>query len=131
MNISDVELPSNRKFGFFFTAVFLMATAYFYHVNSVWLYISGTIGLTFFAVTLVRADALFPLNKLWMKFGLLLGMIVSPILMGAIFFGVFTPIAILMRILGRDELRLKFKKKPSYWILRCEPIKADFFNNQF
>lgn len=132
MKLSDVELPSNRKFGFFFTTVFFMAAAYSYHVNSAtWLYILGAIGVAFFVVTIIRADALLPLNKLWMKFGLLLGIIVSPIVMGVIFLGVFTPIAILMRTLGRDELRLKFKKEPSYWITRRESIKAEFFNNQF
>ena len=87
--------------------------------------------LIFLLVTLVKSDALLPLNKLWMRFGLLLGMIVSPIVLGIIFFGLFTPIAILMRLSGRDELRLKFNQKASHWILRGEPIKSESFKHQF
>ena len=74
-------------------------------------YILGAIFGIFLIITITNADALLPLNKLWMKFGILLGMIISPIIMGIIFFVIFTPIAILMRLSGRDELRLRFKKK--------------------
>ena len=87
--------------------------------------------LIFLLVTLVKSDALLPLNKLWMRFGLLLGMIVSPIVLGIIFFGLFTPIAMLMRLSGRDELRLKFTQKACHWISRGEPIKSESFKQQF
>lgn len=132
MNFSEIKLPSNRKFGFFFTAIFFAATFYFYYVDSqVWTYIFGTICLTFLIVTIAKPDALLHFNKLWMRFGVVLGMIISPIVMGIIFFGIFTPIAILMRFFGRDELRLKFKNKKSYWINR-EPNKGlDHFKNQY
>jgi hypothetical protein len=66
-----------------------------------------------------------------MRFGLLLSMIVSPIVLGIVFFGLFTPIAFLMRIYGRDELKLKFMNKTSHWILRSEPLQTDLFKNQF
>ena len=112
MNFSEVKLPSNRKFGFFFTVIFLLSSFYLYYVdNKVMVYILGVICGIFLIVTIINADALLPLNKLWMKFGILLGKIVSPIIMGIIFFGIFTPIAILMRLSGRDELRLRLKKK--------------------
>ena len=87
--------------------------------------------LVFLLVTLIKSDALLPLNKLWMRFGLILGSIVSPIVLGIIFFGLFAPIAILMRLSGRDELRLKFIQKTSHWISRDEPIKSESFGNQF
>ena len=132
MNFSDFELPSNRKFGFFFTFVFGAAAAYFhYSANVSWTYVFIATGLAFLLVTLINCDALLPLNKLWMRFGLLLGMIVSPIVLGIIFFGLFTPIAILMRLSGRDELRLKFAQKASHWISREEPIKSESFKHQF
>ena len=132
MKFSEVELPSNRKFGFFFTFVFAVAAAYFfYSVKMTWVYTFITSALIFMVVTLVKSDALLPLNKLWMRFGLLLGMIVSPIVLGVIFFGLFTPIAILMRLSGRDELRLKFSQKGSHWITRSEPIKSGSFKHQF
>ena len=114
MIISASELPSNRKFGFFFTAVFLIAAIYSHYVNSdAWVYILCALSASFLIITLVSADTLLPLNKLWMRFGLLLGMIASPIVMGVIFFGLFTPISFLIRLSGRDELRLKFTKKKS------------------
>ena len=132
MKLSEIELPSNRKFGFFFTFVFAAAAAYFYHAASItWAYVFVTVALIFLLITLIKSDVLLPLNKLWMRFGLLLGMIVSPIVLGIIFFGLFTPIAILMRLSGRDELRLRFSHKVSHWITRSEPIKSESFKHQF
>jgi len=132
MKFSEVEYPSNRKFGFFFTLVFAFAAAYFYVNGSLtWVYSFSAAAVMFFVVTIVKAEILLPLNKLWMRFGLLLGMIVSPIVLGVMFFGLFTPIAFLMRLSGRDELRLKFKNRASHWISRSEPIHAESFKNQF
>ena len=132
MKFSDIELPSNRKFGFFFTFVLALATAYFFNsTNEMWAYIFAIASLIFLVVTGAKADILLPLNKLWMRFGLLLGMIVSPIVLGIIFFGLFTPIAFFMRLSGRDELRLKLSKKASHWISRSEPLKSESFKQQF
>ena len=132
MKFSEIELPSNRKFGFFFTFVFAMAAAYFYYsANLSWAYVFVAATLIFLLITLIKSDVFLPLNKLWMRFGLLLGMIVSPIVLGVIFFGLFTPIAMLMRLSGRDELRLKYAKKASHWISRGEPIKSESFKQQF
>ena len=115
----EIEIPSNRIFGFFFTLVFSIAAVYFYLVESILCALVFLIAsLMFMTVTLIKCDVLLPLNKLWMRFGLLLGMIISPIVLGIIFFGLFTPISIIMRLSGRDELRLKFARKSSYWILR-------------
>ena len=132
MKFSEIELPSNRKFGFFFTFVFAAAAAYFYNTTNVsWAYVFIAAALIFLLITLIKSDALLPLNRLWMCFGLLLGMIISPIILGIIFFGLFTPIAFLMRLSGRDELRLKFSHKVSHWILRSEPIKSESYKQQF
>ena len=132
MKFSEIELPSNRKFGFFFTFVFAIAAAYFYYYANIgWAcaFLAGS--SIFLLITLIKSDALLPLNKLWMRFGFLLGMIISPLVLGLIFFGLFTPIATLMRLSGRDQLRLKFYNKSSHWILRSDPIKSDSFKNQF
>ena len=132
MKFSDIELPTNRKFGFFFTLVFVIAALYFYNsANLLWAYFFIVAGSIFFLVTLINSNALLPINKLWMHFGLILGMIVSPIVLGIIFFCLFTPIAALMRLSGRDELRLKFTQKPSHWISRSEPIKSESFKQQY
>jgi len=129
---SDIKLPSNHKFGYFFTFIFLIASIYFFfrEINIVF-YVLGTFSMVVFLVTLFKAEILRPLNKLWMSFGLVLGMIVSPIVMGFIFFIIFTPIGILMRFFGRDELLLKFKTKPSYWTKRNDDIQSNSFRKQF
>jgi len=132
MRFYEIELPSNRKFGLFFTFLFATTAAYFYYSTNLSLaYVFIVAASIFLLVTLIKSDALLPLNKLWMRFGLLLGMLVSPIVLGIIFFGMFTPIAILMRWSGRDELRLKFNQKASHWITRSEPIKSASFKHQF
>ena len=132
MKFSEITLPSNRKFGFFFTFVFSIVAGYFYHFENMnWTYAFSAASLIFLVVTLIKSHILLPLNKLWMRLGLLLGMIISPILLGLIFFGLFTPVAMLMRLSGRDELRLKFTNKASHWVTRNEPLRSDSFKQQF
>ena len=132
MKFSETELPSNQKFGFFFTFVFAIAAAYFYYSADVsWAYVFVSVASTFLLITLVKSDVLQPLNNLWMRFGFLLGMKVSPIVLGIVFFGLFTPIALLMRLSGRDELRLKFTHKASHWISRGETVNSESFKHQF
>ena len=132
MKFAETELPSNRKFGVFFTFVLAIAATYLYYSSNVsWAYVFIAAASILLLITLIKNDVLLPLNKLWMHFGLLLGMIISPIVLGIIFFGLFTPIAILMRLSGRDELRLKFTKKTSHWVSRSEPIKSESFKQQF
>ena len=132
MKIPDIKLPSNKKFGFFFTIIFIILTSFFYFKESfLWAYFFAITSSIFLIITIVNANTLKPLNKLWMYLGLILGLIVSPIVLGIIFFGIFTPIALLMRINGRDELRLKLKNKTSHWISRDETIKVESFEKQF
>ena len=125
---NQIELPSNRKFGFFFTFIFAVLATYFFYIEStVFLYGFAITSVLFFTITLVHAESLSRLNRLWMAFGLLLGKIVSPVVMGIIFFGLFTPISLLMRLFGRDELRLKLYKRKRVrttksfhvWCLQC------------
>ncbi len=84
------------------------------------------------AFTVFAPQKLALLNKLWFQFGLLLGRIVSPLVLGVIFFGILTPVSLFTRLFGRDELRLKRSAGNSYWILRAPPGPAkDSFKNQF
>lgn len=132
MKFPDVELPSNRKFGAFFSVVFLAGAAYFFYVNSqaiAWLLCA--LASVLVTTTLLNADLLLPLNKMWMRFGLLLGMIISPLVMGVIFFGLITPYGVVMRISGRDELRIKDKTAESYWISRQQASPQTNFKQQF
>jgi hypothetical protein len=131
-----LKLPTNKKFGFFFTAIFLIATTYFYINNASSSIVStlSVVTLSFLVATLVNPDVLLPLNRLWMRFGLLLGMIISPIVMGIIFFGLFTPMSLIMVLFRRDELRLRFKNKKTHWILRDFPDGdelSDSFKHQY
>lgn len=132
MKFSKTDLPSNKKFGYFFTCVFAILSIYFYLRGIVfWAYLFFIFVGILFIVTTLKAKILLPINKIWMQFGLLLGMIANPLILGIIFFGLFTPIAILMYLIGRDELRLKFKSKTSHWISRSEQAQPESFNQQF
>lgn len=132
MNIVDVKLPSNRKFGLFFALIFLITSIYFYKQNIITLfYLFGVLFIIFLILAIIKPIILIPLNKLWMRIGLILGMIVNPIVIGSIFFVIFTPIAIFMRLLRRDELFLQFKKKKSFWIIRDKENQSVQFRNQF
>jgi len=78
---------------------------------------------------LINSKLLSPLNKLWFKFGIFLGRIISPFVMGVIFFIIVTPIGLIMRILKKDLLKLKFNNKNSYWIEKSGPKSK--MKNQF
>ena len=129
----NIPLPSNRKFGFFFTIIFFTISIYLYikKFDIFFIYTFGVIAISFFIITLIKADILISLNRLWMSLGILLSLIVSPIVMGIIFFFIFTPIAIIIRIIGRDELILRIKNKSSYWIKRDDNNHSNSFRHQF
>ncbi|MFL2519341.1 MAG: SxtJ family membrane protein [Candidatus Azotimanducaceae bacterium] len=135
MGQSEINLPSNERFGFFFTIVCAIVTVYFYFEGGLtWVYFFGAASLSFFVAAIVKPDALYPLNILWMRLGSLLGVIVAPAVLGVVFFGLFTPIAFFMRLSGRDELLLKpdNKSQPTtHWVPRGQQVKADSFKRQF
>lgn len=117
-----VRGPSDRNFGLVFVAVFLaiaIAPRVFGGSIRVW---SLVVSVAFGVVALAAPTVLAPLNKLWLKLGLLLHRIVSPIVLGIMFFLVITPMGLLMRALGKDPLRLRFDRAGStYWIQREPP----------
>ena len=127
--MDDIKIGSNRSFGIVFSIVFLIIAIYPL-INSeelrVW---SLIIAIIFLVLGLINSKILTPLNKLWFKFGILLGRIVSPVIMGIIFFLVVTPTGLIMRIIGKDLLNLKFNKDKSYWIEKTGPKSK--MRNQF
>ena len=126
---NNIKIGSNRSFGIVFSIVFLLVSIYpLLNDGSVRIW-SLIISFIFLILGLSKSNLLTPLNILWMKFGLLLGKIISPIIMVIIFFVVVTPIGIIMRVLGKNILRLKKNKKKSYWIKR--EIKKTNMRNQF
>ena len=127
--MDDIKISSNRSFGIVFFIVFLLIALYpltYSEEIRVW---SVIISLIFLVLGLSNSKILTPLNKLWFKFGMLLGKIVSPIIMGIIFFLVVTPIGLIMRLLGKDVLNLKYNKNKSYWIEKDGPKSK--MKNQF
>ncbi|MBU3584125.1 hypothetical protein ICN41_09020 [Polynucleobacter sp. 15G-AUS-farblos] len=127
-------LPSERSFGLLFFVVFLIAAAYFWYedFSDSWIHISIVLSLIFLLAGFFAPALLRPLNKLWFQLGLLMGRVVSPIVLGILFFILITPIAILMRVFGRDELKLKKRQVSSYWVERQPHGPApESFKEQF
>ena len=119
--MDDIKISSNRSFGIVFFCVFLLIALYPLTYNGevrVW---SVIISLFFLVLGLFNSKIITPLNKLWFKFGIFLGKIISPLIMGIIFFLVVTPTGLIMRFLGKDLLNLKYNKNKSYWIEKNSP----------
>ena len=129
MQNNKIKLGSNRSFGIVFFIVFLIVSIYpLLNDNSIRLW-SLVIGIIFLILGLVESKILTPLNIIWMKLGMYLGIIVSPIVMGIVFFLVVTPISFIMKILRKDLLNLKMNKERTYWIEK-DKIKSSM-KNQF
>jgi hypothetical protein len=127
------ELPSNRSFGWTFTGIFVIAGAYGLWQGGAALPWLLALAAVTAVVTLTRETWLTPLNRAWMKLGELMGRVVSPIVLGVIFFGVFTPTGVVMRLFGRDAMCRRFEPgAPSYWVKRDPPGPADdSYRNMF
>ena len=117
--MNKVKISSNRNFGLVFFIAFLVVSLWpltYGEPIRIWLVI---ISMAFLILGLMNSKLLTPLNKLWFKFGMILGAIIAPIVMGIIFFLVVTPTGLIMNIMGKDLLRKKNdKKKETYWIKR-------------
>ena len=127
--MDNVKISSNRSFGIVFFVVFLLLALYPLTYGGeirIW---SLILSIIFLILGLLNSKILAPLNKIWFKFGMLLGKIVSPLIMGIIFFLVVTPIGLIMRLLGKDVLNLKYNKNKSYWIEKNGPKSK--MKNQF
>ena len=116
MKNQKIKIASNKSFGIVFSIVFLVI-AFWPMLNgneiNYWLL---TMSIVFLILGLINSKILTPLNKIWFKFGILLGNVVSPIIMGIIFFLIVTPTSIIMKLLGKDLLNLKKNNNNSYWI---------------
>ena len=112
----NIKLPPNRNFGFVFCIVFLLIALWpLLNDNEVRIW-SLIISAVFLILGLFNSNLLLPFNKLWFKFGILLGNIVAPIVMGIVYFFVVTPTGLIMRMLRKDLLNLKKNNKNTYWI---------------
>ena len=125
----NIKLPTNRNFGIVFFLVFLIIALWPLFNGETIRYWSLIVSFIFFILGLINSKLLAPLNKIWFKFGILLGNIVAPIVMGIIFFFVITPIGIIMRLFGKDLLNLKKNSKNTYWLKKDN--KNNNMKNQF
>ena len=126
---NNIEISSNKSFGLVFFVVFLIISLFPIFKGGdvrIWAIIPA---ITFLILGFLNSQILTPLNKIWFKFGILLGNFISPVVMGIVFFVVVTPTALLVRIFGKNLLGLKRNNKTSYWIERSE-IKSKM-KNQF
>jgi len=127
--MDDIKISSNRSFGIVFFIVFLLIAIYPLTNGDeirIWSLIISSI---FLILGALNSKILTPFNKLWFKLGIFLGKIVSPLFMGVIFFFVVTPTGLIMRILGKDPLNLKYNLNKSYWIEKNGPKSK--MKNQF
>ena len=119
--MENIKLPSNRSFGFVFAALFFLIGIYpiiYSEELRIWSLIIATL---FLFLGAINSKILNPLNFLWFKFGMYLGKIISPLIMGIIFFLVVTPIGLLMKMFKKDLLDLKYNSKKTYWIKKTGP----------
>ena len=127
--MDDIKISSNRSFGVVFFIFFVLIALYpLLKGNDLRIW-SLLISFSFLILGVINSRILTPLNKLWFKFGLLLGKIISPIIMGIIFFIIVTPIGVVMRLLNKDLLNLKYNQQNSYWIKKTGPKSK--MKNQF
>ena len=125
----NIKLPSNRNFGVVFFIVFLIIALWpLLKQNEIRIW-SLIISFIFFVLGLISSNLLTPLNKLWFKFGILLGNIIAPIIMGIVFFLVVTPTGLIMRFFRKDILKLKKNTSDSYWINKDDTNSS--MKNQF
>ena len=123
---SKIKMGSNRGFGLVFCIVFFIVAFWsfrgdFHQIKVLPLFFS----IIFLILGLINSNILAPLNKLWFKFGITLGAIIAPIVMGIIFILVVTPTAIFMRAINKDSLKKKYNKsKKTYWIERDKTINS-------
>ena len=127
--MDDLKRSSNRSFGIVFFVLFLLIALYPLTYSGEIIVWSAIISFIFLVLGLLNSKILNPFNKLWFKFGIFLGKIISPIIMGIIFFVIVTPTGLIMSLLGKDVLNLKYNKNKSYWIEKNGPKSK--MKNQF
>ena len=116
------SINSNKSFGILFFVVFFLYGIWpILSSNEIRIW-SLSMGIIFLILGLLNSKLLTPFHNLWLKFGTLLGSIISPIVMFLVYFVFITPLAVIIRLFGKDLLRKKFNKSPSYWIKRGKNI---------
>jgi hypothetical protein len=132
---NNISKKNNITFGILFSIFFFVISFYIFKLKvpgTIWLFFSFIIfilSLTFLIITIIKPSLFTFLNRLWIQLGILFGKIISPIVMGLIFFFVLTPIGILVKIFKKDVMSLKIGGASSYWITRKDKVQS--MNKQF
>lgn len=127
--MSKIKINSNKSFGIVFSILFLIIALYPLLSNNNIRFWSLLLSLIFIILGVTNSKILSPLNKIWFKFGLFLGKIISPIIMGLIFFCIITPTSIILRLFNKDILNLKKNNADTYWVKKSK-LKSKM-KNQF
>jgi len=112
------KIKKNKQFGYLFCFFFLLVSIFNFINSDKINYILVGLSLVFLVITIFKPMLLDKLNNIWIKFGELLGKVVSPIVMFLVFFAFLTPLSFIVRILRKDLLNTKFSNQKSYWIKR-------------
>jgi hypothetical protein len=129
----DIVGPSNKKFGLTFAIIFFVIGLFLWYEKAAVVFWPMVLGATFLGLGLFLPKSLNALNLLWLKFGLLLHRVTSPIILATMFYLLITPMGILMRVFGRCPIDKKFNAQlNSYWIVRDPPgSDPESMRNQF
>ena len=119
-----MKKSSEKSFGILFFIVFLLIAIWPLFGDGSIRYWSLVLAFIFFGIALLKQELLKPLNIAWIKFGEMLGKVIAPIVMALVFFIILTPTSIIVRLFGKDLLKLKFSKDSSYWIKREKNITS-------
>lgn len=132
-NIQNIQLPSNRRFGLFFSIIFIIISFYFFFIEKLNIgIIFLIISILFFLISIFVPKSLYLLNLLWMRIGIIIGIIVNPVIVGLIYFLLFFPIGLIMKLYGRDELLINLKNKKTFWYYKNRDREnLSSFKNQF
>ena len=129
MKHKDIRIGSNKSFGIVFFVVFLLIGLWpILNENEIRIW-PVIISFIFLILGLFNSKVLTPLNKLWFRFGILLGNFIAPIVMGIVFFLVVSPTGLLMKLLKKDLINLKKNNEKTYWIEKKEITSS--MKNQF
>jgi len=125
MNKDNLNPTSDKKFGYFFSAIFAITTLYYLLLHS-----TSFASLVLLSITTISTLVAFYkpnyfsyLNKIWFLFSIMLGKIFNPIVLGSIYFLLLTPIALITKLFGRDELLLKRADQKTYWLVKDKALK--------
>ena len=127
------KMPSNKKFGKFFSFIFFLFFLYFIFTSNLIIgFLFLLLSAIILTISILASNYLRLLNIIWFKVGVILNYFISPLVLSIIFFGLITPLSLILKLFKRDELKLKIKNDKSNWkIYEKNKLIDNHFNKQF